>query len=56
MQKAYEWKVEYGRDGKCVRREWSIGPIVPWAFVALVALLSGKALVSLPLWFWPFDK
>jgi hypothetical protein len=45
VQKAYECKVEYGRDGKCIRREWSVGAIVPWAIVALVALFTGKALL-----------
>ena len=56
MQKAFERGEEYTRDGKCLKREWSIGPIVPWAIVALVALLTRQALVSLPAPFWEFVK
>jgi hypothetical protein len=56
MQKAYECKVEYSRDGKCLRREWSVGAIVPWALVALVAIWSGHALVSLPASFFQIFK
>jgi hypothetical protein len=54
MQNAYECKEEFGKDGKCLKRERAIGPIVPWSIVALVALLAGKALVSIPPSFWEF--
>jgi len=56
MQKAYERREEYTCDGKCIRREWSIGAIVPWAIVALVALFMGNAFVSLPASIWEFFK
>ena len=52
MKSAYERKEEYGKDGKCLRREWSVGDIVPWAIVALIAILSGHALLNLPPSFW----
>lgn len=51
MKNAYECKEEYGRDGRCIRRERAIGPIVPWSVVVLVALLMGKAF-DLPSVFW----
>lgn len=51
MRNAYECKEEYGRDGKCVRRERAIGAIVPWSIVAVLALLLGKAL-TLPNDLW----
>jgi hypothetical protein len=53
VKNACECKVEYGRDGKCLKKEWAIGPIVPWALVAIAALLLGQAL---PVSFWQFLK
>jgi hypothetical protein len=52
MHKAFEYEVERNRDGKWVRKKWSLGPIVVWALITLAALLSGKALVSIPPGFW----
>ncbi|HEY1183095.1 MAG TPA: hypothetical protein VGE89_02855 [Bryobacteraceae bacterium] len=51
VKNAYECREEYGRDGKCLKRERAIGPIVAWMIVALVALIAGKAL-GLPTVFW----
>jgi hypothetical protein len=54
MRNAYEMEEEFSPDGRrLVRRKWVwdqswLGPVV-----ALVALLTGKALVSLPS-FWTF--
>jgi len=42
MRNAYEIRETYSREGKCLRRERAIGPIVPWAIVALATLLTGK--------------
>jgi hypothetical protein len=53
---AFERKEEYGRDGKCIKREWAVGPIVPWAIVALTALALGKGLFNLPPVFWESFK
>jgi hypothetical protein len=43
MKNALELRVEYGRDGKPLRKEWSIGAIVVWGIVAIVAMLTGYA-------------
>jgi hypothetical protein len=43
MRNAYECKEEYGRGGKCVRRERVVGAIVPWSIVAILALWLGNA-------------
>jgi hypothetical protein len=56
MRNAYECKEEFSAGGKCIRRERSIGPIVPWMIVALVALLTRQAIVSLSPSFWDFFK
>jgi hypothetical protein len=42
MKNAYEVKEQFGKDGKCLRRERAIGPIVVWAVVALAGLASGQ--------------
>jgi hypothetical protein len=52
MKSAYTFKEEFNDDGKCTRRERDIGAIVPWSIVALVALLTGKALLGLPASLW----
>ena len=51
MKNAYECKEEFSRNGKCLKRERAIGPIV-----ALTAFLTGKALVNLPPSFWGFFR
>ncbi|MGO9228629.1 MAG: hypothetical protein ACLQKA_05370 [Bryobacteraceae bacterium] len=51
MKNAYELKEHFSKDGKCLSRERTIGPIVVWAIVAIIALVAGKAL-SLPTVFW----
>ena len=56
MQKAWERKRKFNKDGQCIEDEWSIGAIVPWGIVALAAVLLGKALVNLPAGFWDFLK
>jgi hypothetical protein len=56
MKNAFEFKTEYGRTGQPTKREWSVGPIVIWAVVAILALLTGKALINLPTSFWGFFK
>jgi len=48
MHKAYERKEEFSSDGKCLRREWSVGAIVPWALVVLVAILRDVAMLPIP--------
>jgi hypothetical protein len=56
MQSAYEYSEEFGKDGKCLKRKWVVGAIVPWTIVALVALFAGRAIVSIPPSFWEFLK
>jgi hypothetical protein len=56
LRNAYECREEFGRDGKCSKRERTIGPIVIWGIVALVALVMGKGLVSIPPSFWDLFK
>jgi len=56
MQKAYEWKEEFNREGKCLRREWSVGAIVPWSVVSLVALIKHQAILSVPAAIWQLFK
>jgi hypothetical protein len=54
VKSAYECKVEYSRDGKCLKKEWSVGAIVPWALVAIAGLIWGGR--SIPTSFWQFLK
>jgi hypothetical protein len=54
MRNAYEIRETYSTAGKRLSRERVIGPIVPWAIVVLVALLSGRGIVTLPESFWRF--
>ncbi len=42
MKNAYEWKSEYSPSGKCIKREWAIGPIAIWAMVVIIVALFGK--------------
>jgi hypothetical protein len=56
MKNAYEVREEFSRDGKCLKRERNLGPIVAWAIVALVALISGRAVIQFPPSFWEFFK
>lgn len=46
MQKAIEYEIKFGKDGKPVTRKWSVGPILIWGIVALVLGLAGKAVIS----------
>jgi hypothetical protein len=54
MRNAYEIRETFSKEGKRLSRERAIGPIVPWAIVALATLLSGKGIVSLPASLWQF--
>ena len=56
MKNAYEFKVEYGQDGKCLRREWAVGPIAIGGVVTLFALFTGRAFVMVPSSFWQLFK
>jgi len=56
MKNAFESKTEYGRNGHPTKREWSIGPIVVWAIVAILTLLTGGVLVNVPPFLWPHFK
>ena len=44
MKNAYECKEQFGADGRRLKRERAVGPIVPWCIVVLVAILLGQAL------------
>ena len=39
---AYEYKGEYDRQGKCLKKELAIGPIVPCAIILALAWLFGR--------------
>jgi hypothetical protein len=41
MKNAFEWSVEYARDGKCMKRTCVIGPVVVVAMVMIVLSLLG---------------
>jgi len=51
MKNAFEFKEEFSRDGKCLKRERAIGPIVVWAIVVLVAMATGQ-LLNIPSACW----
>jgi hypothetical protein len=55
MKNAYECKEQFSRDGKCLRRERAIGPIVVWAIVVLIAMATGQ-LLNIPDAFWHLFK
>jgi len=55
MQKAWERKRKFDK-GKCVEDEQSVGAIVPWALVSIVALFAGKAFINIPSTFWNLFK
>jgi hypothetical protein len=44
MKNAYEHREQFSVDGKCLKRERKIGPIVAWMIVAILALILGKAI------------
>jgi hypothetical protein len=59
MKNAYECKEQYTREGKCIKREWAIGPIVPWSIVALVGIIAGAVAghaLNIPAEFWHLLK
>jgi len=44
MKNAYECREEFTAEGKCLKRERTVGPIVPWTLVAIIGIVFGKAL------------
>jgi hypothetical protein len=52
MQKALERTRKFNAKGDLIEESFSIGPIIPWAIVAIIALFAGKALVNIPPSFW----
>ena len=50
MKAAWEYKAEFTPKGQCIRKEYSIGGIVIWAIVAVIAIWQGVA--WLPSTFW----
>lgn len=52
MNHAFEHEEEY-RNGKRVKKVTRVGPVVPWAFVSIVAILMKQAL---PANFWQLFK
>ena len=55
MKNAYECKEQFSREGKCLKRERAIGPIVVWAIVVLIAMATGQ-LLNIPSVFWHLFK
>lgn len=55
MKNAYEVREQYGKDGKCIKRERIIGPIVVWAIVVLIAMAAGQ-LTYVPFQSWHLFK
>lgn len=52
LNNAIEVETRYNRDGKCIRRRWSIGGVVIWGIVMLVAILVGDAVIPHGVWKW----
>jgi hypothetical protein len=42
VKNAYEYKGEYDRQGKCLKKEFAIGPIVPFAIITALVWLFGR--------------
>lgn len=55
MKNAYECREQFSREGKYLRRERAIGPIVVWAIVVLIAMATGQ-LLNIPSAFWHLFK
>jgi hypothetical protein len=55
MNNAYECKETFSREGKCLKRERTVGAIVPWSLVTLAGLVMGH-FIQLPGSFWQFFK
>lgn len=55
VKNAYEVREQYGKDGKCIKRERIIGPIVVWAIVVLIAMAAGQ-LTYVPFQSWHLFK
>lgn len=53
MKNAYECKETYTRDGKCVTRERTVGPVVIVAVVLILAMLTGQRLEAFSV-LWQF--
>ncbi len=50
MHKAIESKTKFGKDGRPLEREWSVGPVLIWGFVAIILGLAGKAVIPPSIW------
>ena len=48
MQTAFEFEVQFGKDGGCTKKRLAVGGIVVWGLVVLVLCLTGHAFLSLP--------
>lgn len=42
MKEAYKYQVEFGRNGRCVKRTIEIGATVPCAVIAIAFAVAGK--------------
>ena len=50
MNHAYHIKEEFSRDGKCLKRERTVGAVVPWMVVAILAIMTGSAFIPPSFW------
>jgi hypothetical protein len=53
VQKAFEYEVRYGRDGKPAQRRWSVGPVLIVGVIMLILVLTGHAV---PAFLWSLLK
>jgi hypothetical protein len=56
VKNAWEHTREYSCDGKVIKNQWIVGPIIPWSIVALAALWMGHGIIPIPPSFWDFFK
>jgi hypothetical protein len=56
MKNAFEYEIKLNQQGKPLQKRIVVGPIVVWAIFAIVAILSGRALLNLPASLWDFFK
>jgi hypothetical protein len=53
VNKAFEYEVRFGKDGKLALRRWSIGPVLIIGAIVIVLALTGKAV---PGFLWSLFK
>jgi hypothetical protein len=52
LKNAFEFEATYSRDGKCLKRRWTIGGVVIWGIVTLAGIRIGHAVIPHAFWNW----